>query len=157
MRHSVLFVCTGNICRSPMAEYLLRERLPRGTNWDVASAGLFTGVGMPASEAAVAVMREVGIDMQAHRSCPLVEELVDAVDLVVVMTASHREQLRLLFPSHQEKVSLMKAFDAAAVDEDVEDPIGLPLPVYRGVRDEIEAAIPGLVEFMNCLERRGRK
>ena len=150
-QHMILFVCTGNICRSPMAEYLLRERLPDDSAWIVRSAGLFAGRGMLASRPAIDVLMEKGIDISAHRSRQLSNDLVDAATLIVVMTASHNEQVRAVFSGAQTKVYSLKFFDPAA-DGDVGDPIGSAVNVYRRARDEIDAALPGLISFLENME-----
>jgi len=154
---SILFVCTGNICRSPMAEYMLRRRLGKDSGWRVSSAGIIAGAGMTASEVAVAAMQEVGIDLRPHRSRPLDQELVDGSELVMVMTASHRDQLRSLFPKDLDKVYLLASFAKDGEKDDIEDPIGLNTAAYRAVRARIEQALPGLMEFMKHIEAQGKQ
>jgi tRNA threonylcarbamoyl adenosine modification protein (Sua5/YciO/YrdC/YwlC family) len=141
----VLLVCTGNVCRSPMAEYLLRRWLGSDSSWDVGSAGVSTYDGMLASEAAVAALQEEGLDASGHRSRQLTQALVDAADLVVVMTQSHRRIILAQFPKARDKVVLLNEFNSSRRDEDVEDPIGMSLDVYRQIRDEMNAAMPDLV------------
>lgn len=149
---TILFVCTGNICRSPMAEYLLRQRLPESSGWVVRSAGVAAPRGMHASEHASEVLNELGIDMQAHQSRLLDQEMVAAAAVIVVMTSAHRRLVWSMAPGGAHKVALLKSFDPAAAGTDVEDPIGLSVEIYRGVREEISAALPGLMAFMDVLQ-----
>ena len=148
----VVFVCTGNICRSPMAEYLLKDRLGNDTAWEVVSAGIAAGRGMPACRSAVEVLAEKGIDVTTHASRPVDRELLENAALIVVMTGSHRENLVHTFPKVREKVFLLKSFDSNGDGGDVDDPIGSSLDVYYRICEEIEGAMPGLVEFMSRLE-----
>jgi L-threonylcarbamoyladenylate synthase len=150
-RPTVLFVCTGNVCRSPMAEYLLRRWLGADTSWEVASAGVATFDGMPASEAAVDALEEEGMDASGHRSQQLTRVLVDAADLIVVMTQSHRRVILERFPKVKNKVVMLNAFNGARRNQDVEDPIGMSLDVYRAIRDEMNAAMPDLVLHLHEL------
>lgn len=149
----ILFVCTGNICRSPMAEALLRARLTAAgrSDWRVGSAGLAALPGLPASREAVEAVRERGGDLSAHRSRWLNRALVDEAALIVVMTTEHRDHMRVTFPEAGEKVCLIRSFDPAAREADLDDPIGGPVSVYRVARGAIEAALPGLLKFMAVL------
>ncbi|MBM4162889.1 MAG: hypothetical protein FJ222_00350, partial [Lentisphaerae bacterium] len=81
----VLFVCTGNTCRSPMAEALLRQALGADAGWEVASAGLCAIPGLPASGGAVAALRDAGGDLSAHRSRLLTPALVRQAAVIVAL------------------------------------------------------------------------
>jgi protein-tyrosine-phosphatase len=134
-----------------MAECLLRDRLDDSSAWRVASAGTAGLTGVPASREAVSALDDLGLDLRPHRSQALTRELVDEAVLIVVMSAAHRDHIGALFPGAMHKVVRLKSFDPDTDEEDVADPIGSPVSVYRVIRDEIAAALPGLAMFMEQL------
>lgn len=148
----LLFICTGNICRSPMAEYLMRKRLGTKSPWQIGSAGINTFNGQAASPEGVEVLAEMGIDMRAHRSQRLTRDLVDDASILVVMTASHRDQIVSQYRDAREKVFLLRSFAPGNRSGDIDDPIGSPSDVYRTTRDAIDDALPGLQEFIQTLD-----
>jgi protein-tyrosine-phosphatase len=142
----VLFVCSGNTCRSVLAEHLFRIRLrAEGVGGRVASAGLWAVDGAPASQAVQAILADRGADVSAHRSRPLTEDNVDEADVIVVMTESQRRALLARFPEAAGKVSLLKEYDPVSKGGDLRDPFGDGRKVYETIRDEIERALPGLI------------
>jgi protein-tyrosine phosphatase len=114
----VLVVCVGNICRSPMAEALLRARLARRPRFEVSSAGLSALVDHPAAEHARDLLAERGIDISSHRARQVTPQLVSASDLILVMEAGHEQDMLRTFPQAWGKVHRIGRFG----NFEVEDP-----------------------------------
>jgi glycine hydroxymethyltransferase len=147
---TILFVCTGNICRSPMAEGLMRQRLRGDRDVTVISAGLSASYGQHASENAVRALQELGIDIKGHFSQPVTEDLVRMADAIFVMTPGHQRSLLSLYPSAASKTFLMREFEEGLSDfeREIPDPIGLSYFTYLDCRDAIQSAIPSIYKFM---------
>jgi protein-tyrosine-phosphatase len=138
----VCFVCTGNLCRSPMAEALLRARLASDEerqDWQVGSAGVWAVNGQPASAYAIEEMAERGIDLRAHRSRSVTREMMAQADLVLAMTRHHHEALRAAFVEHAHKVHLLSEMVGQVYD--IYDPYGGTRLEYAHVAQELEQVI----------------
>lgn len=145
----VLFVCSGNTCRSPLAERLL-ERAARDRGRDgleVRSAGTFAGRGAPASSGASIVAQRRGLDLSGHRSTPLGPDLVEWADLVVTMTAAHRRVARDVGGAG--KVVLATELlpeEHPGHGRDVADPAGGGVERYEEVVELLEEVVEGILE-----------
>jgi len=151
---SVLFVCTGNICRSPIAEGLFRRLLGNRKDIEVASAGVHAVRGQPPSLYAVEVCEEDGVDIRNLRSQPLTAALVDQATHIFAMTGAHVETIHMLFPHGAEKTFLLREFEepGATVWRDVPDPIGLGRDVYEVCARTIKNALPSVLAFVEQSE-----
>jgi protein-tyrosine phosphatase len=169
---SILVVCSGNICRSPIAEGLLRRAIGRRLGDDapvVSSAGTIAMDGAPASEGSVIASAELGVDIRAHSARHLTDALIEEADLCLCMAGEHRDEIVDRIPPRvdhtftlKELVRLLEVappvsdaglderLEAAAAarsagvatnafDEDVADPLGMPLETYRAVAWELDA------------------
>lgn len=144
----VLFICTGNTCRSPMAEAifnkLMQNRQPGSNEIKSASAGLYALHNDEATPQAIEVMRNVGIDLSQHRSRLVDEKMLQEVDLILTMTDHHCHQLQEQFPHVQHKVYTLAEY-AGLPEEDVSDPYGQGMEAYRLARQQIESLLKRII------------
>src|SRR5947207_6294676 len=147
---SVLFVCTGNICRSPIAEGFFRRLIGNRKDIDVLSAGVHAVRGQPPSLYAVQVCAEEGTDISDLRSQPLTAALVDRATHIFAMTGAHLETIQTLFPHGAEKSFLLREFEepGTTVWRDVPDPIGLGREVYEHCSRIIKNALSSVLAFV---------
>src|SRR6185295_10288222 len=148
---TVLFVCTGNVCRSPMAEGIFRHAVQGRGNYRVISAGLGAMEGQPPSTYAVEAVKELGIDISSQRSRMLTPDLVNQADYIFGMTHSHVDTVMLLYPHAAEKTFLLREFDETldTFEKDISDPIGGSFEVYLNCRDQIEQGIVSVMRFID--------
>ncbi|MBI3021580.1 MAG: low molecular weight protein arginine phosphatase [Candidatus Omnitrophica bacterium] len=150
----ILFVCTGNSCRSVMAQGLMQHLLRQAgiDTVSVNSAGVFAIEGMSPTRETQAVLREVGVDCAGHRASPLTENLVHDADLIFVMEPFQMDEVLQRFPGVKGKVHLLKPYglrsDEVVGSPNIPDPIGKPLEVYEVCFAEIREAVERIAKLL---------
>jgi protein-tyrosine-phosphatase len=142
MKH-ILFICTGNTCRSPLAEYLLRHKA--GELYKVQSAGISAFNGGPIAGHVQRLLEEQGVRPE-HASQSVTPELIEWADLVLTMTQSHKQQLIHVFPEKGENIFTLKQYvQPEARETDVMDPFGSSLDIYRETMHELDHLLDALI------------
>ncbi len=142
MGRRILVVCTGNLCRSPMAAAFLRARLAcdeARLGWRVDSAGIWVTESRPASPYAIAEMAQRGLDLSTHRSRPVTREAIAEADLILVMETHQAEALKAAFPACAPRIRLLSEMIGERFD--VSDPYGGSREEYAVIADQLEALI----------------
>ncbi|MGE5225017.1 MAG: low molecular weight protein arginine phosphatase [Omnitrophica WOR_2 bacterium] len=136
---SILFICTANICRSPMAMALFRKKVeqePDAADWRIDSAGTWGLTGEPAAVKSVVVMQQYGIDLREHRSQEVSLAVLKSYDLILTMEQGHKEALRAEYPVLRDRIYLLS--EMVDKNYDIQDPFGEPLSEYQETAQELD-------------------
>lgn len=133
----MLLVCVGNICRSPMAEALMRDALKGSPEIGVSSAGLGALVGYPAAAHSLTLMSKRGLDISAHRARQITDDLIREADLILVMETGHKGAIDLQDPTARGKVHRLCEWQ----DQDIADPHRQPIKAFEAALVQIDLGV----------------
>jgi protein-tyrosine-phosphatase len=154
-KYKILIVCTGNTCRSPMAEGIAKKIAAERNivNLEIYSAGIGTIDGQPATDYAIEVSRHWDIDISHHRSAVLTDQMVQEADLILAMAAEHVERIITLDRHARDKTYLLKGFPNTynPGQERIDDPIGRDLQQYNQTFLELDEVLRRI--FPQIIER----
>jgi len=147
----IMFICTGNICRSAMAHCILEDKL-HGKPHEVYSCGTYAEDGNKSTFSAIEVMREYGLNLKNHRATNIRNSKIEEMDLILCMTWSHKNMVCQMYPELKDKIFTFKEYvnyDETGKDIDIKDPWGYDIEVYRFCASEIEKCINKLTKIID--------
>jgi len=152
----IMFVCSGNICRSPMAHYYMQKRvkdLKLEEKFLISSCGTFAYQGEKSTQNAVVAMKDYQVDLENHRATNIFDTNIVEYDYIITLTMSHKTQIEYNFPKLKDKVFTLKEFaDEKVMYKDIDDPWGLNLEVYKSCAKEIVENVDKLINNIKGCE-----
>ncbi|MBR2705403.1 MAG: low molecular weight protein arginine phosphatase [Bacilli bacterium] len=147
---NIMFVCTGNTCRSAMAEGLAKKEIKdKNLDINVSSSGIFAMKGEHASFNSVAIMKEYDVDIVTHTATPIEESNIEQMDYIFCATKGHKNQVIVRYPNLKDKVYTMKEYTGLNKDEedtDISDPWGFDINTFRMCAAEISLCVDKIIE-----------
>lgn len=152
----IMFVCTGNICRSPMAHHYMQKRvkdLKIEDNFLISSCGVYASTGEKATQNAIFVMKEYNVDMENHRATNIADTNIEDYDYIITLTTRHKEQIRYFYPKLGDNIFTLREFvDDKEIYKNIDDPWGLNITVYKDCALEIVEKVDKLIEKLRGCE-----
>ncbi len=148
---NIMFVCTGNICRSAMSEWILKKKISENDELkdkiEVCSSGVYAQNGDRPTYSAIEVMNEMGIDMTKHKATNIQNSKAKEMDLILCATRSHKMAVIDMYPQLKDNVYTMKEYAGYSLNDlDIKDPWGYDIETYRFCASELEKCIELLIE-----------
>lgn len=146
----IMFVCTGNICRSPMAHYYMQKKvkdLKIENNFLISSCGVFANTGEKSTQNAIEAMKDYDVDLTNHRATNISDTNIEDYDYIITLTASQKQQIKYYYPKLTDKTYTLREFvNKDEIYIDIDDPWGLNLSVYKSCAIEIVEKVDKLIE-----------
>lgn len=151
----IMFICTGNICRSAMAEWMMKDKLNKNNinNIEIFSSGIYAQNGDTPTYEAIETMRENNIDLKQHRATNTTNSNINEMDLIFGMTQSHKNELAYLYPNLKDKIFTLKEYvnynKEGHNSINIKDPWGFDIETYRSCAAEIAECLDLLIKRLS--------